>query len=137
MPADLVVDASTAAKLFFHEEGSDRARTLVTSGAKFAAPDLLFLEIASIGAKQVRRGLCSPELAREAVVSIVDVIDEVVPSRDLRLAAFIFARDDGFSAYDGSYLALADRLGVPVVTADDRLIERARAVGVARLVRRL
>ncbi len=100
MRADLVLDASVAAKFFFDEDGSDRAEALLTSGAVVAAPDLLFLEIASVGAKQVRRGLCSPELAREAVVSMVDVIDEVVPSCDLRLAAFIFARDDGFSAYD-------------------------------------
>jgi predicted nucleic acid-binding protein len=137
MPADLVVDASVAAKMFFHEKGSDRARALLTSGTTFAAPDLLFLEVASIATKQVRRGLCAPELAREAVVSMVDVIDEVVPCRELRLRAFIFARDDGFSAYDGSYLALADRLGVPLVTADDKLVERARTVGVGRLVRSL
>jgi predicted nucleic acid-binding protein len=97
----------------------------------------LFLEIASISAKQLRRGLCSPELAREAAIAAADLIDEVVSSRDLRLRAFTFACDDGFSAYDGSYLALAERLGVPLVTADDRLVERAQAVGVARLVRRL
>lgn len=137
MPANLVADASVAAKLFFHEDGSDRARALLASGAIFAAPDLLFIEIASIAAKQLRRGLCAPELAREATIAVVDIIDDVVPSRELRLRAFLFARDDGFSAYDGSYLALAERLGVPVVTADDRLVERARAVGVGRLVRRL
>jgi predicted nucleic acid-binding protein len=137
MPADFVVDASVAAKMFFKEAGSDRARTLLTTGGIVAAPDLLFLEIASISAKQLRRGLCSADLAREAVIAVADFIDEVVPSRELRLGAFLFARDDGFSAYDGSYLALAERLGVAVVTADERLIERAQAVGVARLVRRL
>ena len=137
MPADLVVDASVAAKVFFHETGSDRARSLVTSGATFAAPDLLFLEVASIAARLLRRGACTEELAREATVAVADLIDDVTPSRDLRLRAFIFARDDGFSTYDGAYLALADRLGVPLVTADDQLVERARRVGVARLVRPL
>lgn len=137
MPADLVVDASVVAKMFFREDDSHKARALLTSGGTFAAPDLLFLEMASIAAKQLRRGLCTPEVAREAVVASVDLIDDAFPSRELRLRAFLFARDDGFSAYDGAYLTLADKLGVPLVTADEKLIERARSVGVARLVRRL
>ena len=137
MRADIVLDASVAAKFFFNEDGSDRAEALLTSGVVVAAPDLLFLEMASIAATQVRRGLAPEATARDAINAIVDLIDEVAPARDLRVRAYIFARDDGFSAYDGSYLALADRLGIPLVTADDRLIERARAAGVARLVRRL
>jgi predicted nucleic acid-binding protein len=137
MRADLVLDASVAAKFFFNEDGSDRAEALLTSGVVVAAPDLLFLEMASIAATQVRRGLAPEPIARDAVNAVVDLIDEVAPAADLRVRAYIFARDDGFSAYDGSYLALAERLGVPVVTADDRLVERARTLGVARLVRRL
>jgi predicted nucleic acid-binding protein len=137
MRADLVLDASVAAKFFFNEDGSDRAEALLTSGVVVAAPDLLFLEMASIAATRVRRGLDSETTARDAVNAVVDLVDEVEPSRGLRVLAYIFARDDGFSAYDGSYLALAERLGVPVVTADDRLVARARSVGVARLVRRL
>jgi predicted nucleic acid-binding protein len=137
MRADLVLDASVAAKFFFNEDGSDKAEALLTSGAIVAAPDLLLLELASIAATKVRRGLAPEATARDAVNAIVDLIDEVAPARDLRVRAYIFARDDGFSAYDGSYLALADRLGVPVVTADNRLVERARSAGVGRLVRPL
>jgi predicted nucleic acid-binding protein len=137
MRADLILDASVAAKFFFNEAGSDRAEALLTSGVVVAAPDLLFLEMASIAATRVRRGLDSETIAREAVNAVVDLIDEVASAGDLRVRAYIFARDDGFSAYDGSYLALAERLGVPVVTADQRLVERAETVGIARLVRRL
>jgi predicted nucleic acid-binding protein len=137
MRVDLVLDASVAAKFFFNEDGSDRAEALLTSGVVVASPDLLFLEMASIAATRVRRGLAREDIARDAVSAIVDLIDEVAPARELRVRAYVFARDDGFSAYDGSYLALANRLGVPLVTADERLIERARAAGVARLVRRL
>jgi predicted nucleic acid-binding protein len=137
MRADLVLDASVAAKFFFNEDGSERAEALLTSGVVVAAPDLLFLEMASIAATRVRRGLDTETIAREAVNAVVDLIDEVASAGDLRVRAYIFARDDGFSAYDGSYLALAERLGVPVVTADQRLVERAETVGIARLVRRL
>jgi len=137
MPADIVLDASVAAKFFFDEDGSDRAEALLTSGVVVAAPDLLFLEMSSIAATRVRRGLTPGHIARDAVNAVIDIVDEVALAQDLRARAFIFACDDGFSAYDGSYLALAERLGVPVVTADDRLIERAKTAGVARLVRRL
>jgi predicted nucleic acid-binding protein len=136
MRADIVVDASVAAKFYFHEEGSDRARTLLTSGVVVAAPDLLFLEMASLAATHVRRGLASLDLGRDAVGSLGDLIDDVTPSSSLAVRAFMLARDSGISAYDGAYVALAERLSVPVVTADRRLIERAQLTGLGSLVRR-
>jgi predicted nucleic acid-binding protein len=137
MRVDVVVDASVVAKFYFLEDGSDRARTVLTSGAVVAAPDLLFVEMASVAAKRVRRGLCSAELGRDAVGSIGDLIDEIAPLSGLAARAFLFARDNGFSAYDGAYLALAERLSAPVLTADERLIERAQALGAGNLVRQL
>jgi predicted nucleic acid-binding protein len=137
MRVDIVVDASVAAKFYFDEDGSDRARAMLTSGAVVAAPDLLFVEMASLAAKRVRRGLCSAELGRDAVGSIGDLIDEIAPLSGLATRAFLFARDNGFSAYDGAYLALAERLNAPMLTADERLIERARALGAGNLVRQL
>ena len=137
MRADIVVDASVAAKFYFHEDGSDRARTLLTSGALVAAPDLLFLEMASLAATRVRRGLESAERGRDAVVSVTDLIDHVAASSDLRVQAFALASEDGFSAYDGAYLALAERLTAPIVTADKKLVERARLAGLGRFVRQL
>jgi predicted nucleic acid-binding protein len=110
---------------------------MLTSGSVVAAPDLLFVEMASLAAKRVKRGLCSAELGRDAVGSIGDLIDEIAPLSDLATRAFLFARDNGFSAYDGAYLALAERLSAPVLTADERLIERARALGAGNLVRQL
>jgi len=137
MRADIVLDASVAAKFYFLEDGSDRTRAMLTSGVVVAAPDLLFVEMASIAAKRVRRGLCSAELGRDAVNSVGDLVDEVFTLRSLATRAFLFARDNGFSAYDGAYLALAERLNAPVLTADERLIEGARALGAGNLVRTL
>jgi predicted nucleic acid-binding protein len=137
MRVDVVVDVSVAAKVFCLEAGSDRARAMLKSGAVVAAPDLLFVEMASLAAKRVRRGLCSAQLGRDAVGSIGELIDEVAPLSGLAARAFLFARDNGFSAYDGAYLALAERLNAPVLTADERLIERARALGAGNLVRQL
>jgi predicted nucleic acid-binding protein len=137
MRVDLVIDASVAAKFYFHEDGSDQARALLTSGAVTAAPDLLFIEMAAVATKQVRRGLATPEAGRDAVVSVGDLIDKVAPSRALAARAFAFAWNQGVSAHDGAYLALAEQLGAPMVTADLRLVERARAFGGGALVRPL
>jgi predicted nucleic acid-binding protein len=137
MPADLIVDASVVAKFYFFEEGSERARAVLTSGAVIAAPELLLIEIASVAATKVRRGVSTEALAREAITSIGDLVDEFVPLRSLASKAFSIANDSGCSAYDATYLALAQERGVRVLTADLRLIERARAGGMESLVRAL
>jgi predicted nucleic acid-binding protein len=137
MRADLVVDASVVAKFYFEEEDSDRARSLLTSGNVFAAPDLLWLELASVAAKKVRLGLTEASTALDVVGSVGDIIDEVFAARGLARMACQFSCDDGGSVYDAAYMALARHLNVPVVTADTRLADRAKAAGVGRLVRRL
>lgn len=50
----------------------------------------------------------------------------VAPERTLQIA-----RETGVSAYDGSYLELAARFGVPLATLDRRLAAAAVQVGVA------
>ena len=126
MQADFVIDASVAAKFFFAEDGSDRARSLLSSGAIFAAPDLMLVEVAQVAATYVRRGLASDAFARDAIDAVADLVDELASAQSLVATAYAFCRDDGFSPYEASYLALADQLDAPLVTADDRLIRKAR-----------
>jgi predicted nucleic acid-binding protein len=137
MPVELVVDASVVAKFYFHEDGSREAQALLTSGLMLAAPDLLWIELASVAAKQVIRNLSTRERAREAMASIGDLIDEFVPAAGLAAHAFGLAVDGGYSAYDATYLALARRRGVKMVTADGRLIRQAEAAGMNHLVQAL
>jgi predicted nucleic acid-binding protein len=136
-PVDLVVDASVIAKFYFFENGSEQARAILTSGIVVAAPGLLFIEIASVAATKVRRGLSTREQAREAVVSLGDLVDEFVALGGLASRAFSIASDSGCSAYDATYLALAQERSVRVLTADTRLVDRARAAGMEGLVRSL
>ncbi len=133
MADEVVMDASVAAKCFFTEEGSALARAFVAGGPVLIAPDLIFAEIASVASKKVRRGDISALLGDEAVHALDDLIDEVVPTAELAHRAFELAVAFGFSAYDGVYLALAERRATRVVTTDLKLIERAARAGLAGL----
>jgi len=137
MRADVVLDASVAAKFYFNEDGSERARSLLTSGIVVAAPELLHLEMASIAIKKIRMGLSTSEHAQDALTSVGDLLDAVTPIAGLRIRAFQFARDYGFTVYDGAYLALAEQLIAPLLTADNPLLIRARDLGMGHLVQEL
>jgi predicted nucleic acid-binding protein len=131
MSDEIVLDASVAADWFFSGPASPAARALMRSGARRIAPDLIFAELASVAIKFTRRRLVSRALAREAVEQLPQLVDEIVPLGDLAGAAFDLAANHGFSAYDAVYLALAQRRGLRLVTADAKLARRAAEVGLA------
>ena len=127
----LVLDASVAAKLFFMETGSEAAFKLQRSEARFIAPDLIFAEMASISAKHVRHRGVSLASASRIQARLRRLLDETAPMKDLAEDAFDLAARYGFSAYDGTYLALARQRGLAVITADVRLARKATEVGLA------
>lgn len=127
IPAVAVVDASVALKWVLAEPGSDKARAL--AGWRLHAPALLHLECASALWVRIRdRSLTAAEADRrlaalsEAPVQIHALSDLAQPA--LRLAALL-----GHSVYDCAYLAVAERIGAPLITADKRF---ARAVRTER-----
>ena len=129
-----VLDASIAVKCLIEEADSGLARAAVAARADWAAPDLIFLEVASVGLKSMRRGLLDRSQAAAIVANLPRLLTEVTPSDSLAAAAFELAADHGFSAYDAAYLALAEATGAAVLTADLRLAERARTAGLGHLV---
>ena len=129
-----VIDASIAAKLYFVEAGSDRAQAIVGDAEWL---DLLFIEMASLAAKNVRRGLVPLERAAFAVTSVRDLVDRSAPMAVLADRAFQLSCEHGLSAYDGAYLALAEDEGLRVLTADIRLLRRAETSGLSHLVQAL
>lgn len=130
----LVVDASVAAKVYFEEAGSAAARRLLKSASLLLAPDLLFIQMASLAVKRVRRGLATADQAVRALISVPTLIDHVTAMDDLSERAFHLAVRHGFSAYDGAYLALAERSRAVMLTADLKVARLAREVGLADFV---
>lgn len=127
---EAVLDASVAIKVLVDEEGSEQARALMMSGARFTAPEFVMAEIASTLLKHVRRRQLLRDYAEAALARSVGLFDELVPTRRLAGRAFEIAADHGASAYDAMYVALAESRGLPLATADLRLVERTAALAI-------
>jgi predicted nucleic acid-binding protein len=129
MPDEAVLDASVAIKLFIDEDGSEAARSLAFSGARFAAPEFVLAEITSVLIKRLRRGDLVRTYAEAVLERARGLFDELWPAARLTGRAFVIAADHGTSAYDALYVALAETKGWPLATADLRLVERIKGSG--------
>jgi len=135
MNADLcILDASIAVKCLVEEADSDLARAALATCTDWAAPDLIFLEVASVALKSLRRGWLDRRQAEALIAALPRLLTDVAPSGPLAEAAFQLAADHGFSAYDAAYLALAQARNAPLLTADLKLAEGARRAGLGQLV---
>ena len=125
-----VVDASVAAKWLAPEADSPLAESLLDD--ELLAPDLLFAEVGNILWKKQMRGEMDAASAQLAARALLQAPLEVVDSASLVADALALAVQLQHPAYDCFYLALAERAGVPMVTADRRLHARCLAVDAAR-----
>ena len=125
-----VVDASVAAKWLAPEADSALAEALLDH--ELLAPDLLFAEVGNTLWKKHLRGEMDAAAAQLAARALLQAPLEVVDSASLMADALALAVQLQHSAYDCFYLALAERAGVPMVTADRRLHARCLAVDAAR-----
>ena len=123
-----VVDASVLAKLFLPEQDAEIAAALMPTddGRRLrAAPDLAYLECANILWKWVRRGRLSAAEAAQGVRDLHALPLQTWRAKDLLDAALSLAVRFDVSVYDAAYLALADLLALPLVTADEALVRKA------------
>lgn len=135
MSLELVVDASVGIKLFVDEELSDRARDLMEGLAwepplHVYVPDLFYLECANILWKYVRRFEYPVVKARNAL-QLLDALElHPIAGSVLFQESLDLALSRGISAYDASYATLAQSLGIPFVTADEKLIRKLEGSGI-------
>jgi predicted nucleic acid-binding protein len=119
----IVVDASVlVAALADDADGGDFARQRLR-GERLFAPDLVDLEVLSVLRRQVGRGRMP---LRRAALAIQDLAEIPIGRAAHRpLISRCWELRDALGAYDSAYVALAEMLGAPLVTADGR-IARAR-----------
>jgi predicted nucleic acid-binding protein len=134
MQFSCVVDASVGIKIFLMEPLAHRADHLfdslaTTPPARLYVPDLFYVECTNILWEYVRRFGYSPEAARQDVADLVRLPLLAVSTADLAEDALALALEHGITAYDAAYAALAQRLSLPLVTADEALIRRLHGAG--------
>jgi predicted nucleic acid-binding protein len=115
----LVVDASVLATALADDaDDGDRARSRLRSEA-LAAPDVVDLEVTSVLRGRLAGGHISPRRAELALTDLVALPLERSPS--LRLLPRCWELRDNLTVYDAAYVALAEALEVPLLTADARI----------------
>jgi predicted nucleic acid-binding protein len=124
-----VVDASVGIKLFITEEHSERAEALFgpwggDPSKEMFVPDLFYAECANILWKHVRRFGYPASEARRDISQLKGLELKVVSAALLIPKALDLALKWEISAYDGCYVALAEELKSPLITADQKLFKR-------------
>lgn len=117
---DRVLDASVLAHaLIGKSSGAAVLRaTLRTTGCH--APHLIDAELGNVLRKRVRAGDVTATQAATALRAAPDVVDYRYPHVGA-VADLAWGLRDNLSFYDALYVALAARLGVPLLTGDHRL----------------
>jgi predicted nucleic acid-binding protein len=119
----MVVDASVVSTAVVETTGP-MARVLV-GATSLAAPALLDLEVVQTIRKKVQSGALTVRAGSEAVVRLQRL--PIVRHPHSTLLDRIWALHPNVTAYDAAYVALAERLRTPLLTADGAL---ARAPGI-------
>lgn len=133
-----IIDASVAFKWFIPEVTSPQALALLDGEGRFHAPELILTEVANAMWVRLRnQGEGQAAVVAHATRALQDILDRLVPPADLLPRAIDLAFALRHPVYDCVYLALAEREGVSLVTADNRLIEAAQAGGLESLVEAL
>ena len=128
----VVIDASVAVAWFVPSQASNYADRIAsrTRHEALVVPSLWEAEFANVMTVLLRRRV----LARHQVASVLAKAERLnlVIDRDVAAARALFAlaEQHGISAYDATYLELAQRRGLPLATRDANLARAGRAAGV-------
>ena len=128
----IVVDASVAVKWFFPEAGAEEAQKVLACAERLAAPALIRVEVAAAIAGKARFNEIHDEDAEAAASLWFRALDNGV------IALFPDEADIGPAVklalqlkhllQDCLYLALAERIGAKLITADQNLVGKASGV---------
>ena len=117
----IVVDTNIIAYLWLPNDRRSSARELLERYGRWFAPILWRSEFRNILAGYLRRGQLAIGDARYAYRGAAELLrgNERVPKTESVLN--LIAASD-LSAYDSEFVAVADSLGIPLVTADRKIV---------------
>lgn len=115
-----VVDASVLVVYLAGGEHEERVRQrLLAAEGRLWAPHLVDAEVGHVLRRGVLARELSPATARAALTDLADL--RLRRAGHIGLLRRAWALRDNLSFYDGLYVALAERLGLPLITLDTRL----------------
>jgi predicted nucleic acid-binding protein len=120
---EVVVDASVAAKWVIEEDHSAKAVLLLQCEARHA-PDHWLAEAVNVLWSKVFRGDLTAADAQERMSVLLRAPVIGAPVTHLMPRAFAISVAQAVTIYDSLYVALAEKLDFPLVTADESLIRR-------------
>jgi predicted nucleic acid-binding protein len=132
----VVVDASVAVKWFVEEPGREQAIS-VLGAAERQAPDLIVVEVGNVAWKKASRGEITAAQARFICASLRRYFTVLHRSEALIDRAIDLALRLRHPIYDCLYLACAERAGVRLVTADQKLLAMLAGTSLAPLAVRV
>ena len=118
----IVVDSNVIAYLYLPGDHTKLAEALLERDADWAAPLLWRSEFRNILAGYLRRKALSFEAACDLQLEAEGLLATGEHEVDSRLVLEL-VRDSDCSAYDCEFVALAQRLGVKLVTMDRKLLK--------------
>lgn len=121
----LVVDASVLAPALADDGRPGDVARAGLQGKRLFAPQLVDLEVASVLRRQCSSGQLVRRRAELALADLIDLPLERVAHRGLLERCWELR--DNLTVYDAAYVALAELLDLPLLTADARL---AKAPGI-------
>ena len=121
-----VIDASLVLKWYLADEefGETSLRLLqryLDDEIELLAPTLLEYEIMNALVYAQRKGRIEPENISLALEGFFDLGMDLAPVANLFPRILFFCQNYKCSAYDSSYLALAEAEGIDLITADRKL----------------
>ncbi len=126
----LVLDASIGAKWLIEEPDSRLAEKVLNLGEALIVPDLFAIEVAAAVTKRYRAKQITSlqlDIALDRLDTIIFGALVVESTSRLVARSARMSRDLHHSLYDCVYLALAESLGTPLVTADRTFVRKSVA----------
>jgi predicted nucleic acid-binding protein len=120
-----VLDASVGFKWAVPEVDSDKANSIRTDFGRgvheLIAPDLFPIEVAHALTRAERQGRLSRSASATKLADVLSTCPQLHPYLPLLSRALALSSQTRVGVYDCLYVALAERAGCELLTADDRL----------------
>ena len=126
----IVVDTNIIAYLYLESGRSAQVERLLEKDTRWSAPLLWRSEFRNVLALYIRKNYLSLEEAQEIIREAL----KLMKGREYEIASFQvleLVASSECSAYDCEFVALAEDLGIPLVTVDKKLLKEFPQIAVS------